>query len=190
MQKHNVHHQHEPNISDKYGNELADILQGGAEPNGVDDGDAGSPAVHRVGSANCRRGADCGHHRGRRRGRVVDGRRVDRVVGCHLGHRLPDFDNRKVRRLDSRCWCRSETKPTKPSKYMPDFDDDDAPEQQQQGMQKWESAYKRSWEVLEEDNDGSIAGAVALLAREKLKRRRKAANKDSGALPVHRGIIR
>ncbi|KAI8610594.1 Ssl1-like-domain-containing protein [Chytriomyces sp. MP71] len=55
-------------------------------------------------------------------------------------------------------------------------------------MYQWESAYKRSWEALE-DNDGSLATALALLARDRLKRRRNAAA-SANAAPLHRGIIR
>ncbi|KAI8832999.1 Ssl1-like-domain-containing protein [Chytriomyces cf. hyalinus JEL632] len=54
---------------------------------------------------------------------------------------------------------------------------------------QWESAYKRSWEALEEDNDGSLASTLALLARDRLKRRRTAAAKASET-PLHRGTIR
>ncbi|KAJ3201464.1 transcription initiation factor TFIIH subunit [Entophlyctis luteolus] len=94
---------------------------------------------------------------------------------------------------------------------MVDLDDDDQqpdPAAAAAGLHKWENAYKRSWEVLEvcacvctvlpaswdsthfKQNDESIAGVVASLAREKLRRRRALLNKDGSALPVHRGIIR
>ncbi|KAJ3032200.1 UNVERIFIED_CONTAM: hypothetical protein HDU68_000039 [Siphonaria sp. JEL0065] len=66
--------------------------------------------------------------------------------------------------------------------------DDEGPRTGQAGMYHWESAYKRSWDVLEEDESGSLAGAVASIARDKMQRRRHVLSK--GARPVHRGLIR
>ncbi|KAJ3415115.1 hypothetical protein HDV05_005523 [Chytridiales sp. JEL 0842] len=50
----------------------------------------------------------------------------------------------------------------------------------------WEESYKRSWDVLEEDEDGSLSTAVAGLLMQ--KRRRLLLNKD--ARPLLRGLIR
>ncbi|KAI9351359.1 Ssl1-like-domain-containing protein [Obelidium mucronatum] len=61
-------------------------------------------------------------------------------------------------------------------------------EQARNGTYHWENAYKRSWDALEEDESGSLAGAVASIARDKLQRRRTALSQ--GSVPVHRGLIR
>ncbi|KAJ3104619.1 hypothetical protein HDU97_009010 [Phlyctochytrium planicorne] len=49
----------------------------------------------------------------------------------------------------------------------------------------WEEEYKRSWDVLQEDEDGSLQGVVNSIVMQK---RRRLQSRDTR--PVHRGIIR
>lgn len=53
-------------------------------------------------------------------------------------------------------------------------------------MYSWEEKYKRSWDVLQEDGSGSLAGVISNLEAQLLKKKRIV--KDS--LQVKRGIIR
>ncbi|KAJ1567680.1 hypothetical protein HK405_005148 [Cladochytrium tenue] len=67
--------------------------------------------------------------------------------------------------------------------------DDDDPNENLRGASGtgylWEDAYKRSWDVLQEDEDGTLTSAVAALSAQK---RRRAQVRDTR--PLHRGIIR
>jgi transcription initiation factor TFIIH subunit 2 len=62
-------------------------------------------------------------------------------------------------------------------------DDDYEPHQQRQGQgYTWEAEYKRSWDVLQEDDDGSLRTSI-----QNLKPRRRIAAEST---PIKRGIIR
>ncbi|KAG0348122.1 hypothetical protein BG004_006025 [Podila humilis] len=65
------------------------------------------------------------------------------------------------------------------------IDVDDSSLQNNQANYAWEEEYKRSWDVLQEDEHGSLAGVVNSL-QQKAKRKRLLRDTD----PIQRGIIR
>jgi transcription initiation factor TFIIH subunit 2 len=57
---------------------------------------------------------------------------------------------------------------------------------EEEALYSWEEKYKRSWDVLQEDGSGSLAGVISTLEAQLLKKKRIV--QDS--LQVKRGIIR
>ncbi|KAK5670709.1 hypothetical protein BDV3_005089 [Batrachochytrium dendrobatidis] len=70
-------------------------------------------------------------------------------------------------------------------------DDEEHPQSGENGQgYAWEEEYKRSWDILMEDDSGSLQGMVATMQQQLLLKRRRLRKETESAIVVQRGIIR